>query len=91
METNKMLMFLFYWVTSFATVYLHLNYGKELRCSSVVEQWVVRSNADAEPHELFIISSSAPRLVQWPRYVLSCLWEGANKRCLAANLKEQPR
>ena len=36
------------------------------------------------PIELFLISASAPR----PWYVLSCLWDGAYKRTLAANRKE---
>ena len=42
-----------------------------------------------EPIELFLIQASAPRLVQqrlW--YVLSCLWDGTNKRTLAVNRKE---
>ena len=41
------------------------------------------------PIELFLVPASAPRLVQqrlW--YVLSCLWDGAYKRTLAANRKE---
>ena len=36
--------------------------------------------------ELFLVPASAPRLVQQrPWYVLSCLWDGAYKRTLAAN------
>ena len=41
------------------------------------------------PIELFLVPASAPRLVlqrQW--YVLSCLWDDAYKRTLAANRKE---
>ena len=37
-----------------------------------------------EPIELFLVPASAPR------YVLSCLWDGAYKRTLAVNLKEYP-
>ena len=38
---------------------------------------------------LFLVPASAPRLVQQrPWYVLSCLWDGAYKRTLAANRKE---
>ena len=36
----------------------------------------------AEPIELFLIPASAPRLV------LSCLWDDAYKRTLAADQKE---
>ena len=40
------------------------------------------------PIELFLVPASAPRLVeQRPWYVLSCLWDGAYKRTLAANQK----
>ena len=35
------------------------------------------------PIELFLVPASAPRL-----YVLSCLWDGAYKRTIAANRKE---
>ena len=41
------------------------------------------------PIELFLVPASVPRLVQqrlW--YVLSCLWDDAYKRTLAANRKE---
>ena len=41
------------------------------------------------PHfttELFLVPASAPQL----RYVLACLWDGENKRALAANQKEWP-
>ena len=41
------------------------------------------------PIELFLVPASAPWLVQqrlW--YVLSCLWDGAYKRTIAANRKE---
>ena len=37
--------------------------------------------------ELFLVSTSAPRLVL-QRYVLSCLWDGAYKRPLVAKRKE---
>ena len=40
------------------------------------------------PIELFLAPASAPRLVQRPWYVLSCLWDGAYKRTLAVNRKE---
>ena len=41
------------------------------------------------PIEQFLVPASAPRLVlQRPWYVLSCLWDGAYKRTLAANRKE---
>ena len=41
------------------------------------------------PIELFLVPASAPRLVQQrPWYVLSCLWDDAYKRTLAANWKE---
>ena len=43
------------------------------------------------PIELFLIPASAPRLVYLrPWYVLSCLWDDAYKRTLAANRKELP-
>ena len=46
------------------------------RCSSVVER------------PLFLVPASVPRVVyQRPWYVLSCLWDGAYKRILAANRK----
>ena len=41
------------------------------------------------PIELFLVPASAPRFVyQRPWYVLSCLWDEAYKRILAANWKE---
>ena len=41
------------------------------------------------PIELFLVPTSAPRLVQQrPWYVLSCLWDDAYKRTLAVNRKE---
>ena len=41
------------------------------------------------PIELFLVPASVPRLTyQRPWYVLSCLWDGAYKRTLAANRKE---
>ena len=48
-----------------------------------------RIDTHGEPIELFLIPASAPRLVKqrlW--YVLSCLWDDAYKRTLAANWKE---
>ena len=43
------------------------------------------------PIELFLVPASAPQLVhQRPWYVLSCLWDSAYKRTLAANRKEYP-
>ena len=52
---------------------------------------VVGSIPHGGPIELFLVSASAPRLVQqmsW--YVFSCLWDDAYKRTLAANRKEEP-
>ena len=41
------------------------------------------------PIELFLVPAIAPRLVyQRSWYVLSCLWDDAYKRTLAANRKE---
>ena len=43
------------------------------------------------PIELFLVPTSAPRLVQQRLgYVLSCLWDDAYKRTLAINQKELP-
>ena len=40
---------------------------------------------------IVFVPASAPRLVQQrPRYVVSCLWDDAYKRTLAANRKEKP-
>ena len=40
----------------------------------------------SKQHVTFLVPSSAPRVVtQRPWYVLSCLWDGAYKRTLAAN------
>ena len=47
-------------------------------------RWVVGSILHGGPIELFLVPASAPR----PWYVLSCLWDGAYKRTLAANRKE---
>ena len=52
-------------------------------------RWVVGSILHGGPIELFVIPASAPRLVQqrlW--YVVSCLWDDAYKRTLAANRKD---
>ena len=53
-------------------------------------QWVVGSIPHGGgPIELFLIPASAPRLMyQRPWYVLSCLWDGAYIRTLAANQRE---
>ena len=52
-------------------------------------QWLIESIPHGGPIELFRIPASAPRLVQQrSRYVLSCLWDGAYNRSLAANQKE---
>ena len=41
------------------------------------------------PIELFLVPASASRLVQQrPWYILSCLWDDAYKKNLAANRKE---
>ena len=54
-------------------------------------RWVIRSILHGEPIELFLVPASAARLLkQRPWYVLSCLWDGAYKRTLAANWKEYP-
>ena len=55
------------------------------RCNSVVRE-VIKSILHGGPIELFLVPASAPWLVQqrlW--YVLSCLWDDAFKRTLAAN------
>ena len=60
------------------------------RCSSVVRVFAhgaMGRRIDRSwggPIELFLVPASAPRLV----YALSCLWDGAYKRTLAANRKE---
>ena len=52
-------------------------------------RWVVGSILHGGPIELFLVPASDPRLVkQIPWYVLSCLWDDAYKRTLAANQKE---
>ena len=51
--------------------------------------WVVGSKPNDRPFELSLAPASALRLVlhtSW--YVLSCLWDGAYKRSIAANRKE---
>ena len=65
------------------------------RCSSVVRAFAhgaMGRRIDplwGGPIELFLVPASAPRLVeQRPWYVLSCLWDDAYKRTLAANRKE---
>ena len=46
--------------------------------------WVVGLMSHSGPIELFLIPTSASRLViQRPHYVLSCQWAGAYKRTLA--------
>ena len=55
----------------------------------IMERWVVGSILHGGTIELFLVPASAPRLVyQRPWYVLSCLWDSAYKRTLAANWKE---
>ena len=50
---------------------------------------VLESILHGGPIELFLIPASAPRLVyQRLWYVISCLWDGAYKRTLAANQNE---
>ena len=64
------------------------------RCSSVVERplmvrWFVGSIHHGEPIQLFLVSASAPWLMQerlW--YLLSYLCDDACKRTLVANRKE---
>ena len=52
-------------------------------------RWVVGSILHGESIELILVPASAPRLVQQrPWYVLSCLWDDAYKRTIAANRKE---
>ena len=67
------------------------------RCSSVLRVFAhgaVGRRIDPSwggPNELFLVPASAPRLVkQRPWYMLSCLCDGAYKRTLAVNRKEQP-
>ena len=68
----------------FNTVSMRYVYAQ---CSSVVR--CVGSIVHGGPIELFLVPASAPRLVQQrPWYVLSCLWDSAYKRILAANRKE---
>ena len=56
---------------------------------SLMERWVVGLILNGGPTDLFLVPVSAPRLVyQRPWYVLSCLWDDAYKRTLAANQKE---
>ena len=62
------------------------------RCSSMVRAFAhgaMGRRIDPSwggPFELFLVPASAPRLVyQRPWYVLSCLWDDAYKRTLAAN------
>ena len=68
--------------------------GGGARRSSVVERSLMPScTVGSIPLggriKLFLVVASAPRLVQQrPWYVLSCLWDGAYKRTLAANQKE---
>ena len=63
--------------------------GSPLYEGSLMVRWVVGSILHRGPIELFLVSASAPRLVQQrPWYVLSCLWDGAYKRTHAANRKE---
>ena len=47
---------------------------------SLMMQWVARSILHGGAIELFIPASS-------PQHVLSCLWNGANKKSLTANWK----
>ena len=65
------------------------------RCSSVVRAFAhgaMGRRIDpswGEPIELFLVPASAPRLVKQRAWnVLSCLWDDAYKRTLAANRKE---
>ena len=65
------------------------------RCSSVVRAFAHEAMgcqidpSRGGPIELFFVPASAPRLVyQRLWYVLSCLWDCAYKRTLAANQKE---
>ena len=64
-----------------------------VRCSSMVEhplmvQWIIGSIPYGGPIELFLVPASAPWLdKQRVWYVLSCLWDDAYKRSLAANRK----
>ena len=53
-------------------------------------RWIIGSILHGGgPIDLFLVPASAPRLVQQrPWYVLSCLWDSAYKRTLAANRKE---
>ena len=56
---------------------------------SLMVRWIVGSILHGGPSELFLVPASAPHLVQQrPWFVLSCLWDGAYKRTLAANRKE---
>ena len=75
--------------------YLAAVSDKGARCSSVVRafahgswlmvRWIVGLILHGGPIELFLIPASTPQLAL---YVLSCLWDVAYKRFLAANQKE---
>ena len=53
-----------------------------------VRSWCDGSILHGGPIELFLVPDSVPRLVkQRPWYVLSCLWDDAYKRTLAADQK----
>ena len=69
---------------------LHNELTNRIGCRRVCNSHVshnARSSLHYEkPIELFLVPASAPRMVyQRPWYVLSCLWDGAYKRTLAAN------
>ena len=54
-------------------------------------RWVIRSILHGGPIELFLVPVNALQHVsQRTWYVLSCQWDGAYKRSLAANRNEQP-
>ena len=56
---------------------------------SGIRRWIVGSILLGGPIELFPVPASVPRLVQQrPWYVLSCLWDSAYKRTLAADVSK---
>ena len=73
---------------------LYMAVGNKMRVAPMVEHFlmvlcIIRSIPHSGLIELFLISASDPQLVYQKLWcVLSCLWDGAYKRIIAANLKE---
>ena len=61
-------------------IYLGVRCGSVVKCLHMV-WWVIGSILHGGPIELLLVPASAPQLVyQRSRYVLSCLWGGANRK-----------